>query len=410
MIETDFKKQLNGIQNVLLVYPNFPKAQKSRNHQDFIPIGLLKIASLLRNLNINFQLVYFDDNTVIKNKPDLICITSLYAYYSKYVKEVVDFYHKEYPEAKTMVGGIYASLLPEHCKEYTNCDIVFKGVIKEAEELQPAYDLIDSDIQIIHSTRGCFRRCDFCGTYLIEPKYTYKKSIKNEIIKRKIVFYDNELLGNPYIKNILQELIELKNERKISYVESQSGFDSRILSRHPELGQMIKDAGFKNPRIAWDHGFSDANNILESIKILEKAGYRRKSISIFMIFNWDIPFEEMEQKRAQCFKWGVQITDCRYRPIDITYDNYKPRKKNQTTKEYYIHPKWTDTLNKTFRRNVRRHNITVRQDAQYYSYTIEAKKLPKKELSKLRLMTPDEASKHLNDVFDPSKPMVIQND
>ncbi len=83
--------------------------------------------------------------------------------------------------------------------------------------------------------RGCIRKCGFCGTYIIEPKFLSKKTIKDEIIKKKLVFYDNNLLANPYIKNILEELIELKKEHKISYVESQSGFDGRILRKHPEL-------------------------------------------------------------------------------------------------------------------------------------------------------------------------------
>lgn len=410
MISNNFIKHLNGVRNVLLVYPNFPKAQKSRNHKDFIPIGLLKIASLLRKYNINFQLVFPDDNIVLNENPDLICITSLYTYYSKYVKEAVDLYREKYPQSKIMVGGIYASVLPEQCEEYTKCDIVFKGIIEEAEDLLPAYGLIDSDVQIIFSTRGCVRKCSFCGTHLIEPKYTYKKSIKNEIVKKKIVFYDNELLANPYIKDILKELIELKQSRKISYVESQSGFDGRILLQHSELGQMIKDAGFQNPRIAWDYSFSDADNILKQIKILEEAGYRRKSISIYMIFNWDIPFNEMEKKRAKCFEWGVQITDCRYRPIDITSDNYNPHKKSQTNEDYYIHPLWTDEQNRMFRRHVRRTNIAIRQDTNFYSYKVETKKFSKDMIAKFRNMSVKEASKIIDDIYDPAKPMVIKDD
>lgn len=34
---------------------------------------------------------------------------------------------------------------------------------------------------------------------------------------------------------ILNELIELKHNHKINYLESQSGFDGRILFKQPEL-------------------------------------------------------------------------------------------------------------------------------------------------------------------------------
>jgi hypothetical protein len=63
-----------------------------------------------------------------------------------------------FPRAKVIVGGIYASLMPEHCKEYTGCDEVFQGVHEAAEKCPPAYDLIFKGpipYQVIHSSRGC---------------------------------------------------------------------------------------------------------------------------------------------------------------------------------------------------------------------------------------------------------------
>jgi hypothetical protein len=70
-------------------------------------------------------------------------------------------------------------------------------------------------------------------------------------------------LANEHIKNILNKLIELKKRKKILWCESQSGFDGRILREKAYLGNMIRKAGFRYPRIAWD---------------------------------WDIPFEEMEKR------------------------------------------------------------------------------------------------------------------
>jgi hypothetical protein len=83
----------------------------------------------------------------------------------------------------------------------------------------------------------------------------------------------------------------------------------------------------------------------------------------------------MEKKRKKCWKWKVQIADCRYRPLTQTYDNYNPRIKGQTIKDYYIHksPRWTDGLVRQFRRNVRMQNICVRQGVSFYSRTFEKK-------------------------------------
>lgn len=407
------------IHNVLLVEPNFPIPSKSRNHSNFLPIGLLKIASYLREKSIDVKLIRHKNtdihqktlDSIYKNdfdfKPDLICITSVFTYWSIYVKEAVSYYKKLYPNVPVIVGGIYASLLPQHCLEYTGCDDVITGIISEAEKLRPAYDLVDVDYQIIHTTRGCIRKCGFCGVYIVEPDWLYKKSIKDEIFMKKIIFYDNNLLANPFINNILDELLELKKEKKVSYIESQSGFDGRLLINNPSYAQKMKDAGFKNPKIAWDHHYSDADFIHEQLKILFKAGFKPREISVFMIYNHDIDYNEMEDKRVKCFEWGVQITDCRNRPLDRTDDGYNPRKRKQSNKEYHINPNWTDEEVRAFRRNVRRHNICIRMDADFHSAKLERKQIPQEKAKEYRYMNYEEVKDLLPDVWTPKVPHYI---
>lgn len=410
----------NDIKNVLLVEPNFPIPNKSRNHSNFLPIGLLKIASYLRELNIGVKLIRFEEKQDYKQinsdsnvnynqskdyddfKPDLICVTSIFTYWSKYVKNAVKHFKFKYPNIPVIVGGIYASLMPKHCKEYTGCDGVIRGTVNRSENLTPAYDLVDVDYQILHTSRGCIRKCGFCGTYIIEPEWSYKKTIKEEIIKKRLIFYDNNLLANLYIENILDELIELKNEGKINYLESQSGFDGRVLLKKPRIAKKLKEAGFKNPKIAWDHGVNQANLIKKQIDILIDAGFKAKEISIFMIYNYELDYEEMEKKRVYCAKWGVQITDCRYRPLDQTFDEYSPNKhKGQTNKDYWINPNWTDQKVRKFRRNVRRHNICMRHEVDYHSSLLERKSIPKEEARKLRTRNYNEVKDILPDAWCP---------
>src|SRR4030066_2152330 len=111
---------------ILLVEPDFPIPAKSKNHRDFLPIGLLKLATYHRDhgdsvklLRGNIYFPYF--------KPQEIKITSLFTYWSKYVWDSVEFYKYHYPKAKVSVGGIYASLMPKHCIK-SGCDKVFVGV------------------------------------------------------------------------------------------------------------------------------------------------------------------------------------------------------------------------------------------------------------------------------------------
>ena len=390
--------------NVLLVEPNFPIPNKSRNHSNFLPIGLLKIASYLKSKNINVKLIRFEEN---KNedygqstldiggktttfKPDLICVTSIFTYWSEHVKNAVFYYKNKFKGVPILVGGVYASLMPKHCKKYTKCTEVIEGPIPEVEPFFPDYSLVDVDYQIIHTSRGCIRKCGFCGTYKIEPDWICRKSIRAEIEaapdKKKIIFYDNNLLANENIEDILKELKELKDERKITYVESQSGFDGRILRKKPHLAKMLKEAGFKNPKIAWDYGIKQGPKIKEQIDLLIDAGFTAKEISIFMIYNYEPNYEEMEEKRVECANWGVQITDCRYRPLKATFDNYSSFKRSQTSDDYYIHEKmgWTDAKVRKFRRNIRRHNICMRHEVDFHSTILERKQIPQEEAKELR--------------------------
>lgn len=351
---------------VLLVEPSFPIPSKSKNHRDFLPIGLLKFASYHRERGDEVRLVrgniYSSDFY-----PDKIKITSLFTYWSSYVWEAVKFYKGKYPNSKIIVGGIYASLMPGHCSQ-SGCDEVFIGVDERVEKIKPAYDLVNVDYQIVHTSRGCLRRCKFCGTWRIEPEFKYIKSIKREICSNRVIFYDNNLLANPYIKEILNELKNSKHNGRVIYSESQCGIDGRLLT--PEAAKLLKQARFINPRIAWDHGYNQKEAIKKQINMLLEAGYSAKEIYIFMIYNYNQDYFEMKKKLAQCKRWGVQVADCRYRPLDQTSENYNPRKRQENI-DYYIHPKWTDKLVKLFRRKVRRQNIVIRHGFSRYSKELE---------------------------------------
>lgn len=382
---------------VLLVEPDFPIPTKSKNHHNFLPIGLLKLASYHRGKGNEIKLVR--GNLDVKGfRPDKILVTSIFTYWSEYVRESVQHYRSKFPKARIVVGGIYASLMPDHCKEYTGCDDVFVGVHEGAESLPPAYDLVDVNYQIIHSSRGCTRKCRFCGVWKIEEKFEPKKSILQEICRPKLVFYDNNMLANPHIKDILSEIVEYRLNGKRLVCESQSGFDGRKMTG--KIARLLKQARFVNPRIAWDNEYSDRDRISRQVNMLADAGYPRKDIYVFVLYNWNHDFETVEKKRIQCWEWGVQISDCRFRPLDQTFDHYNPRRK-QTSEDYYIHNRWTDEEVKQFRKNVRRQNICVRHEIPFHSKILERKAIPQEKARRLRNQSKEEVKRVLSDAWFP---------
>lgn len=120
-----------------------------------------------------------------------------------------------------------------------------------------------------------------------------------------------------------------------------------------------------------------------------------------MLYNWDLSFEEMERKRIKCWEWKVQISDCRYRPLDQIVDEYKPLKKDQTNSDYHIHSEsgWTDALVKQFRKNVRQQNICVRHRFPFYSKGFEKKIFGKEEMIKVKsLFTKEKKIRYMQQI------------
>ncbi len=368
--------------NILLVEPDFPYPSKSKNkangvHKNFVPVGLLKLGAYHKSLGAKVKLVRGNQSKeeLAYFKPSLILVTSIFTYWSKWVWDTIGYYRSLFPEASIILGGIYATL--HHDKKYFQAKLnhynvkCHVGLHWQAEECYPDYSLLNDEIDhhVTHAMRGCIRKCAFCGVWRIEPKRLYKTSRElvkeiETVEKRRIVFFDNNFLANTHIEQILRDLADLKIDGKPIKIECQSGLDGRLLLKNPNLAKLLKKARFCNMRIAWDNSLSDYRSIKRQLDYLVDVGYRPQDIFVFMIYNFDVPYDEMLKKLGHCKRWGVQISDCRYRPLDSLKDDYNPGKfrSGQTEEDYYIHTKagWTDHKIRDFRKRVRQHNIWIR--------------------------------------------------
>ncbi|NOR47101.1 MAG: hypothetical protein GQ533_03510, partial [Methanosarcinaceae archaeon] len=153
-------------QYILLVEPKFPTRTKSKNHKNFLPIGLLKLAACYKKKKkCKVELARGETLPKTFKTPSRIEITSLFTYWSEYVWDAVKFYRENFPDpdvTEIRLGGIYASLhyenkeFQDRCKRYNVNPI--KGVQEEAERFFPYYELLNNgnsiDYQIVHTSRG----------------------------------------------------------------------------------------------------------------------------------------------------------------------------------------------------------------------------------------------------------------
>ena len=353
--------------NILLVQPQWPIPSRKKHsvHHKYFPTGLLKLSSLFKNQGHRVEFTIGVNRPAVE--PDEIYITSLFTYWLKYITDTATGYRQMFNNAKIIVGGPCITLLNhfhpaqlDFIRNFVRVDELFVGLYKEAEKYLPDLSLVpDSPYHTLHVTRGCKRNCAPCGVWVVENKFTWKETVQHEILRNAVALYDNNLLFHPGIEDILGELAATKVNGKVVRYESQSGFDARVLIQKPHLAKMIKQARFIRPRVAFDNGLDEYEVVEEAVHLLTEAGYPRKEIMVFVLYNYNEPFTVLEKKRQLLRKLGVQISDCRYRPLDSLEDNYKPGKIQQPG-EYYVHPNWTDWEIKEYRRRVRGQNIMAR--------------------------------------------------
>jgi hypothetical protein len=121
------------------------------------------------------------------------------------------------------------------------------------------------------------------------------------------------ILWQPEIATRLKQLGETKFNDKVIYYEAVCGFDFRLLTQ--DLANLLKAARFEHPKLAWDWFIKDQYKLNDAVEMLLKAGYkngggRTSDVSIFMLVNWKVPYDECCRKLDILKVWRVNVCDC----------------------------------------------------------------------------------------------------
>jgi radical SAM superfamily enzyme YgiQ (UPF0313 family) len=288
--------------------------------------------------------------------PEAILITSFMTYWYLGPQKVVKILRDVYPRIPIILGGIYATLLPEHAKAHVKPDFVITGAaeikilrllsdlfhlpyheMKIPENIDdypyPAYDLINHpDYLIILTSRGCPYNCSFCAQKKLYRKFIQRDPhrVIEEIIyhykKFKLqdfVFYDDALFINRdgHIKIILKKIIDSKLPIRF---HTPNGLFPDFIDQ--ELANLMYQANFKTIRLSFEtvneSKYKDLSNkvtlkgMMHAVKYLTNAGYKSNELDAYIIMG--LPDQDLEEILASMFfinKLGVKIKLASFSPI-----------------------------------------------------------------------------------------------
>ena len=290
---------------------------------------------------------------------DAVLLTSLMTYWYPGVRRAAELVREYLPGKPLILGGIYATLLPQHAREVVKPDYLISGPgeIKTLQLLArlfgrevdsdllpktiddyppPAFDLISHpDYLPLLTSRGCPFDCSFCAQKKISMPYVRRNPelVVREIAEqqrkfkvRDFAIYDDALFINKerHIEVILREVI--KKRLKVRF-HSPNGLFARYIDR--KLACLMHQANFKTVRLSFETSneqrgrdmYSKVNNadMVRAVQNLTGAGYAAKELEAYVMMG--LPGQSVEEVIASILfvhNLGVQVRLASFSPIHGT--------------------------------------------------------------------------------------------
>ena len=287
--------------------------------------------------------------------PDYILMTSFMTYWYPGLVEMAELLRARYPHAPLILGGIYATLCPDHARRTVRPDHLITGegetrVVSLITELSgvPGADSLGLDIERLpypwyegypHLTsiamltsRGCPYHCSYCASGLLAASYRRRspEAVAREIIHWRdtrgvstIAFYDDALLHEPelHAKPLFRRLAGLKPAIAL---HTPNGMQPRCIDE--EMAGLMHAAGVKSLRLSYEsssflrrQGKVTARELSSALKNLFAAGFQSGQIGVYILAG--LPEQEMEEVRdtaRQVHVLGARVNLASYSPIPGT--------------------------------------------------------------------------------------------
>jgi len=292
--------------------------------------------------------------------PTAILVTSLMTYWYPGVSAVIRLAREHFPQAPVILGGIYASLCPEHAREHSGAHRVVTGpgeaalpdilaeitgftpprlTAADPDDLDsrpyPALDLLDQTSYIpILTSQGCPLDCLYCASRLLQPVYRRRRpqAVAAELIHWQdrlglsdAAFYDDALLLKA-ADHLLAILEELGRRGRAFRFHTPNGLHARLITREVAAG--LKRANFTTLRLGVEttalgtarlDAKLQAGELEAALAYLREAGFASKEMGVYLLIG--LPDQEEAEVGASIRRvrdLGAAPVLAQYSPIPGT--------------------------------------------------------------------------------------------
>ncbi len=257
-------------------------------------------------------------------RPDMVFLTCGMTYWYPGVQLAVDLLRRKFGGIPIFLGGIYATLCPDHARSESGADRVVCGlgenqILPLVEEVlgdgfvqdkqvftysdlpAPAYFLLrNKETLAVMTSRGCPFSCSYCASHLLCPKFEqadpqkfvdFVSRLSQTYRMKNLAFYDDALLINKqrHIFPILEGLTRLKQRLVL---HTPNGLHVREIDKQTALA--LRNAGVSSVFLSQESFDRDLllstasakvlpEDLLSALVHLESAGYRRSDIFVYLL-------------------------------------------------------------------------------------------------------------------------------
>lgn len=295
--------------------------------------------------------------------PDLVLVTSGMTYWYPGVVEAIRQVRQHLGVVPVALGGVYATLCPDHAKRYSGADWVIAGPGLEAA-LQLAAEATGTSREAapctgsstlpspthtvacppssprrfagIATSWGCPYRCTYCASHRLQPAFSQREppAVVDEILActrqgiHDFAFYDDALLVNP--ENHIAPILEgvLAQGAAVRF-HTPNGLHAREITA--ELALLIRRAGFASVRLSLETVNPDRQRstggkvttaaFAQAVAYLRAAGFGSHELAAYILAGLpDQELSEVESSIRFVHGLGVQARLALFSPIPGTPD------------------------------------------------------------------------------------------